>query len=720
MKKKTGLLFRSNVEMRYFRLMLRKNLAIFLFVMLIVLPMSVYSCITLTRNELNNVSSAAQIAVNSISQEIQSVFNDIDAFSYDSDFKLVDTLDFNLELKNYPPISRLRSKVASLAVRYKSVEEIFLRFPNVKCTINSRWVAFDYNAYDKYYSFNPAEYDYQKIGTAHTYNIFSSEDLEVRRKDMVEEFHPISLGVNIVLPNKCQAYALISSEYVSDLLPGFLLERGTVSLSGNRGGELAHYGMNPQNDTSSDGLEMSFTDATGLLRLEVRIPYMAVLKLNRNVILLYILYIITAAVVTICIAYRMTKRQFIPIRDIMEQIEIFDPGLTDRVAHDDFIREGVARINNQRIDAVKALEHARFSLNRNAEILLLNGFAQPDEELLSNFPTAYVVVYGIIDGTYSAENASILGTVAVDQIIRYLPVKVNLNMLSHDSFAFLYPLSSLQDVETKEIIEHFCSMINNNGEASIHLCCSDVFESPGQVYKALEEARTDMLHYMKTCSSHRNTSDRQHTVQFPNGVALYQTLVSGDYDKAKDYLTSTMNEDMVAQYGIRSIYDYLSSVIRFAANDIGYILQEEPMVYTIHQRPTFLSEHLMDVVAHICDYRNNQRGCFIQKQRQELISYIQTHLGDVNLSALDLCNQFRLSERSVKSIVYSETGQTFANFIRSERIAKAAELLKQSDMQVNDICTEVGFGTVSAFRKAFKSAYGVSPVEYRTGIAEPD
>ena len=100
MKKKSGLLFRSNVEMRYFRQMLKKNLVIFLFVMLIVLPVSVYSCISLTRNELNNVSSAAQIAVNSVSREVQSIFDAVDALGSESDFKSVNTLSFDLELKN--------------------------------------------------------------------------------------------------------------------------------------------------------------------------------------------------------------------------------------------------------------------------------------------------------------------------------------------------------------------------------------------------------------------------------------------------------------------------------------------------------------------------------------------------------------------------------------------------------------------------------------------
>ena len=720
MKKKTGPLFRSNVEVRYFRQMLRKNLVIFLFVMLVVLPVSVYSCISLTRNELNNVSNAAQIAVNSVSRDVQAIFNDVDALGSDSDFKSVSTLSFDLELKNYPPISSLRSKLTQLTGNYSALDEVFLRFPNIKCTVTSRWATFDYADYDQTYSFDPADYDGLKGGVAHTYGVFSCDDLEVRRKDRAEEVHPISLGVNVVLPNRCRAYALISSDYVTGLLPGFLLERGTVSLSGNRGGELARYGMDDRDETGSGGLRMSYTDDTGLLRMDVAIPYMAVLQLNRNVILLYILYIVSAAIATICIAYRTTKQQFIPVRDLMEQIEAIDAGLPERVEQDDFIRESVARINDQRIDAVNALEHARNSLNRNAEILLLNGFAQPDEELLKNFPSAFIVVYGVIDGSYTSENASILGTVAVDQMIRYLPVKVNLDMLSHDSFAFLYPLSSVEDADRQETLERFCSMINDNGESSIHLCCSGVYEGPGRVYNALEEARTEMLHYMKSSGAERNDPVERHTVQFPSGVALYQTLISGDYEKAKDYLCRAMNEDMVAQYGIRNIYDYLSSVIRFAASDIDYILQEEPMVYTIHQRPTFLTEHLTEVAVHICDYRNNQKSYFVQEQRQELIAYIQSHLGNVDLSAQDLCNEFRLSERSVKSIIFSESGQTFANFIRSERITKAAELLKQSDMQVNDICAEVGFGTVSAFRKAFKSTYGVAPLEYRTGIAEPN
>ena len=51
-------------------------------------------------------------------------------------------------------------------------------------------------------------------------------------------------------------------------------------------------------------------------------------------------------------------------------------------------------------------------------------------------------------------------------------------------------------------------------------------------------------------------------------------------------------------------------------------------------------------------------------------------------------------------------------YIRSKRLALAAEMLMEGGSRINEICYAVGFNSPSYFAKCFKSAYGKLPVEW--------
>ena len=58
------------------------------------------------------------------------------------------------------------------------------------------------------------------------------------------------------------------------------------------------------------------------------------------------------------------------------------------------------------------------------------------------------------------------------------------------------------------------------------------------------------------------------------------------------------------------------------------------------------------------------------------------------------------------------TGLSASDFIRSQRLKLAAELLKQSDINISEIGYTVGFNDHSYFTKCFREAYGSTPTSY--------
>ena len=59
------------------------------------------------------------------------------------------------------------------------------------------------------------------------------------------------------------------------------------------------------------------------------------------------------------------------------------------------------------------------------------------------------------------------------------------------------------------------------------------------------------------------------------------------------------------------------------------------------------------------------------------------------------------------------TGKTPIEFIRTIRLKRAAQLLRESQLYVSEIAYEVGFNNPKYFSKYFKDEFGVLPSAYQ-------
>ncbi|WNJ17013.1 AraC family transcriptional regulator [Pontibacter sp. G13] len=91
---------------------------------------------------------------------------------------------------------------------------------------------------------------------------------------------------------------------------------------------------------------------------------------------------------------------------------------------------------------------------------------------------------------------------------------------------------------------------------------------------------------------------------------------------------------------------------------------------------------------------------------------IQANLYE-DLSVQDLAMLVNMSESSFKRKFKEIFQDSPAHYIKSKRLARAAELLVVSDLRVTDICYDCGFNDVGHFSKSFSGQYGCSPSQYR-------
>ena len=59
------------------------------------------------------------------------------------------------------------------------------------------------------------------------------------------------------------------------------------------------------------------------------------------------------------------------------------------------------------------------------------------------------------------------------------------------------------------------------------------------------------------------------------------------------------------------------------------------------------------------------------------------------------------------------TGNSFNEFVAQIRIGNACELLSGSELQISNICYEVGYNSIANFNRRFRERKQVTPREYR-------
>ena len=78
-----------------------------------------------------------------------------------------------------------------------------------------------------------------------------------------------------------------------------------------------------------------------------------------------------------------------------------------------------------------------------------------------------------------------------------------------------------------------------------------------------------------------------------------------------------------------------------------------------------------------------------------------------------------ISGRTLARRFHEETGTTPLNWLKIERVSRAAELLENGAIPLSDVWDVCGFGSAETFRREFRKTMGVPPVRYRERLGLP-
>lgn len=94
-----------------------------------------------------------------------------------------------------------------------------------------------------------------------------------------------------------------------------------------------------------------------------------------------------------------------------------------------------------------------------------------------------------------------------------------------------------------------------------------------------------------------------------------------------------------------------------------------------------------------------------------LLNYMESHMAE-KISVGQIASSFHVSESTLSQTFRKKMGVSFYRCLTQRRLV-AAKALIESGIPMENVGRLVGFADYSAFYRAFRQEYGISPRQYR-------
>ena len=128
-----------------------------------------------------------------------------------------------------------------------------------------------------------------------------------------------------------------------------------------------------------------------------------------------------------------------------------------------------------------------------------------------------------------------------------------------------------------------------------------------------------------------------------------------------------------------------------------------------------INEKLGTLLTLLMEQSWHPESVTVSRKRMELAAvkeYLDEHYTE-KLTLDDLAEKFFINKFYLSKIFKETYGTTVNNYLISKRITRAKQLLRFTDMTVDEVGAAVGMGDANYFSRMFRKVEGISPREYR-------
>ena len=175
-------------------------------------------------------------------------------------------------------------------------------------------------------------------------------------------------------------------------------------------------------------------------------------------------------------------------------------------------------------------------------------------------------------------------------------------------------------------------------------------------------------------------------------------------------------------------YSHIPIILLTAKTTLQAKIEGMKLGADVYIEKPFSVEYLKVCVANLLNNREKLRASFVNSPFVQTGSMAMTKADEAFLKTLkevvvanmqnpdfcldDMAGLLNMSRSSLNRKIKGVLDMTPNDYIRLERLKKAAQLLKEGECRINEVCYMTGFNTPSYFTKCFQKQFGILPKDF--------
>lgn len=459
--------------------------------------------------------------------------------------------------------------------------------------------------------------------------------------------------------------------------------------------------------------------------------------INLNIIIT--ICIILMVLINFLLAYMFSYRSYRPVKKILKEIEkVDDIELNNEYEYIEAIMKK-HKISNQNME--KIIQKQAKDVFENFMIKVLKGYIIDADLIKERFEEALIDIKKdnffiiLIDIDYKKMHSwdkSLMTFVVANIYEEIFNKNYSAYIIEIDGYLALIINTNIQDKNFDIVEEKLLKgyeLVNKELKFDLTIGISYLHHDVLGLASAYQEC-LEALTYSKMLSNdikimkYTDTQilNRRYEFDTEKENKLVNAIKSGDYDQAKEIVNQIIEMNtLYKQLRIDSLrcmmFDILSAIVKTVDSEAqqDVLDSDEPITKMMQSKSieemNIIIDKLLLKMCAICKKQFESQGqTYIAKEVNE---YIHNHYGNPDLNVAHLGGVFNMTGAYLSKLYKKETGEALSEKIHKVRIESAKELLKNTNLSVNDITDSVGYTYSNAFIRAFKKQTGVTPGAYR-------
>ena len=164
----------------------------------------------------------------------------------------------------------------------------------------------------------------------------------------------------------------------------------------------------------------------------------------------------------------------------------------------------------------------------------------------------------------------------------------------------------------------------------------------------------------------------------------------------------------------RTLLSSIEALLLMAAEDVSRQENLSDYLRAIHHSDDFrASLEVLRLEFRRIAEQVGGRYAQVNNQRAAMEAYVEAHYSDSMLSIGQMAEEFGFSESYFSVLFKDVLGEPYSAYLEKVRLNKAGELLRSTEISVEEVAQMSGYNNSTTFRRAFKRVKGLSPQQYR-------